>query len=180
MPIVNYRNYPGVIYSLNAAGDMVLPSNNHQTGTVGLQPLPRSAEQYAWGYRLSRKASLNSQPFIRIYQFRHSPKDSIYVFDSFDGGGKLFPYDPVLDKAQQIRSTKNISIEAFIFALQRQGNGLKKKSLLNGLLRKKIEIVNEREVIFSPQEYADIDEDWKKRCNDLLSRIHWRRVANPK
>ena len=179
IPIVNHRNRPGVIYSLNAAGDMVLPSNNNQTGTVGLQPLPRPAEQYAWGFRLSGKASLNSQPLIRIYQFRHSPEDSIKVFDSFDGGEKLFPYDPVLGKAQQIGSTKNISIEAFELALQKQRNGLKKKSLLNDLRRKKIEIVNEREVIISPQEYADIDEDWKKRRNYLFSRIHWRRVAYP-
>ncbi|ACD93903.1 FRG domain-containing protein [Trichlorobacter lovleyi] len=175
-PIMSCHQPPGVLYSLNAAAEHSLRPNNPFSGAVGLQPLRRPAEQYAWGYRLPRRASLNSQPFLSIYPFAHSPRDSVAIFDAFEGGKKLFPYDPVLDKAQQISLTRHLSNGALELAIQRT-RGFKRQSALNALSQKGIEVTDRREHTFSQLELTQIEEDWKQRQPDLLSRIHWRLAA---
>jgi hypothetical protein len=91
----------GIIYSYLAAADMSGLWQTHSS-IIGLQPLSRPAEQYAWCYRLPKGASLNSRRFVSSSQFVHDPRVSIKIFDIFEGGEKLFPYDPISKKALKI------------------------------------------------------------------------------
>ena len=173
-PILSDRRPPGVLYRLNAAADISVRYDNPYSGTVGFQPLRRPAEQYAWSYRLPKRASLNSQRFLSIYEFIHSPKDSIAVFEVFEGGTKLFPHDIVSVKAQQVIATKRLSREALELAISRSKSTWKKHSAMNAFARKGVEVTDKSEIMFSPQELVEMRSDWDTRRPDLISRIRWR------
>lgn len=168
----------GIIYSYLAAADMAGLWQPHSS-IVGLQPLSRPAEQYAWCYRLPKRASLNSRRFVTSSQFVHDPRVSIKIFEHFEGGAKLFPYDPVSKKAREIASMKKLSRSAFDLAMTRYGQRMRKQSILNDLSRKGVEIVDDRETVFTEAEKAKAEKEWNERRPDLISRIHWRKVCYP-
>ena len=168
----------GIIYSYLAAADMA-GLCSPRTSIVGLQPLSRPAEQYAWCYRLPKRASLNSRPFFSSFQFVHDPRVSIKIFDTFEGGKKLFPYDPISEKALKIASMKKLSRSAFDLAITRYEQRMREQSTLNDLSRKGVSIVDDRETVFTEAEKAKAEKEWIERRSDLVSRIHWRRVCYP-
>ncbi|HIJ97225.1 MAG TPA: FRG domain-containing protein [Desulfuromonadales bacterium] len=176
-PIISDKRPPGVLYSLNAAAEISARPDNPRSGTIGLQPLPRPAEQYAWSYRLPRRTSLNSQPFLSKYEFIHSSKDSITIFETFERGTKLFPFDPVSEKAHQIVSSKCFSNDALQLVIERSNGTVRQKSAMNDLARKGFYIIGKQEIVFSQQELTEIENDWDKLRPDLLSRIHWRNAC---
>jgi hypothetical protein len=169
----------GVIYTFNAAAEISTRPEESYLSAVGLQPLPRPAEQYAWGYRLPGGASLNSRPFVLAFSFAHDPKSSVKIFEYFEGGTKLFPLDPVENKARQLAAANRFSKEAFLLALTRCGESMEEQFILNALHRKGVEIVDVREIMFTETEKAEMERKWIERRDDLNSRIHWRRVCYP-
>jgi len=177
-PILRPRP-PGIIYSLDAALDIAIRPEEPYSSVVGLQPLRRPAEQYAWCYRLRGHNSLNSQHFVSLHQFIHHPQASKKIFEKFEGGAKLFPYDPVSEKVQEIAAANRFSRAAFDLAMTRYGHNMRERSTLNELARRGIQIVSDREVTFTHSELVSIDDEWKKRRDDFMSRIHWRLAYGP-
>ncbi len=171
----------GIIYTYLVAADAADAAGPKQpySSIVGLQPLSRPAKQYAWCYRLSKRTSLTSQRFVSYLQFIHDPKASIKIFEYFEGGAKLFPYDLVSEKAREIATTKKLSRKAFCLALTGYGHRMREQSTLNSLSREGVEIVNDREIVFTETEKAKIKKEWNKQRLDLISRIHVRRVCYP-
>jgi hypothetical protein len=171
----------GIIYTYLAAGDIGNPAGPEEPcpSIVGLQPLPRPAEQYAWCYRLPKWASLNSQPYVKRLSFVHDPGVSKKLFEHFEGGARLFPYDPVSEKARQIFSTKEFTKGAFRMALAKGGGAMKERSTLALLSRKGITVIDEPKPAFTIAEKAEIEKDWSRRKSALVSRIHWRRTSYP-
>ncbi len=171
----------GIIYSYLAAADIADPVGPEQpySCAVGLQPLPRPAEQYAWCYRLPKRASLNSRRFVTCLPFIHDRKVSTDLFENFEGGAKLFPYDPVSEKAREISLTKRLSKGAFHLAMTKHGQRMKEQSTLNALRRKGIQIIDGREIVFTEAEKAEIEKEWNERRADLIARIHYRRACYP-
>jgi len=171
----------GVIYTYFAAADIGDPAGPEEpySSVIGLQPLRRPAEQYAWCYRLPKRASLNSRRYVTSLSFVHDPRVSTKVFEQFEGGAKLFPYDPVSEKARQILSAKEFSNGAFHMALAKYGSRMKEGSTLNALSRKGITITDEAKVAFTKAEKTEIEKDWSERRSVLDSRIHCRRACYP-
>ena len=168
----------GIIYKYNQAFDMAEEQEEPCSFVVGLQPLPRPAAQYAWCYRLPKRASLNSQRFVSHFSFVHEPKVSTKIFERFEGGEKLFPNDPVSNKAIEIAKANRLSRNAFNLAFSKYKQN-KTEKILNNLSRKGIQIVNNREIIFSESEILEIQREWNERRYDLISRIHWRMACYP-
>lgn len=168
---------PGIIYRYNAILDMEL--DKPRPLVVGLQPLRRPAEQYAWGVRLPHRISLNSQRVVSAFSFVHDPQVSWKIFQDFEGGAKLFPDDVVAVKTSAIASTSNFSREAFSLAMTKYGQHMKERSTLNDLARHGIQITTTREISFTQTEIAGAAVEWNNRRSDLISRIHWRRVFYP-
>lgn len=170
----------GVMYSYFAA-DIGDPDGPEEplTSIVGLQPLSRPAEQYAWSYRLPKRASLNSLRYITRFSFVHKPEVATRLFEHFEGGKKLFPYDPVAEKARQILASKELSREAFRLVLARHQGRMKEMATLNALKRKGIEIIEESRISFTSAELEEIAQEWRARRPDLESRIHYRRACYP-
>jgi hypothetical protein len=176
-PIMDAKN-DGVFYTLNAALD-ISDEQEPFSSIVGLQPLSRPGDQYAWGYRLAKGASLNARQFVTTIHFAHDAKASKKIFEYFDGGAKLFPYDPVTEKAKEIAQTSKLSKQAFQLAKLRYGQDKDEQSLLADLTRKGLEIVDTQHIAFTFAEKAQIEIHWKSRKSDFLSRIHWKRALYP-
>jgi hypothetical protein len=169
------------MYSYFSALDIGDPDGPEEpfSSIVGLQPLRRPAEQYAWSYRLPKRASLNSLRHITRFSFVHHPAISTKLFEHFEGGTKLFPVDPVAEKARQIISTNELSRDAFHMVLARHGCRMKEVSTLKALKRKGIEIIDEPKIAFTSAEREEIAQEWRARQSDLESRIHYRRACYP-
>ncbi|SHL00374.1 FRG domain-containing protein [Desulfatibacillum alkenivorans DSM 16219] len=169
----------GVFYTYFEAADVGDPTGPKipHSSIVGLQPLRRPAEQYAWCYRLPKRASLNSRPFLTCTPFLHDRRVSIKVFERFEGGEQLFPSDPLAEKALHISLTKKFSQNAFQMAMAKHGKKMKQGSTLNALKRKGIAIINTPTVAFSETEQQEISKDWDARKPYLFSRIHFRKAC---
>lgn len=176
-PIVKAR-YEGVFYMLNIALDLS-EEQEPFSSVVGLQPLSRPGDQYAWVYRLTKGTSLNARRFVTTIHFAHDAKASKKIFEYFDGGAKLFPYDPIAEKARAIAHANKLSKLAFQLAKSRYGQDINESMLLEELAQKGIEIVDTQLITFTSVENTQIEIHWKIRKSDLLSRIHWRRALYP-
>lgn len=170
-PIEKAR-YEGVFFTLNTAFDMS-EEQEPFSSVVGLQPLSRPGDQYAWGYRLAQGTSLNARRFVTTIHFTHDAKASKKIFEYFAGGAKLFPDDPVAEKTREIARAKKLSKQAFQLAKSRYEHDMDELSLLTELTRKGFEIVDTQHIAFTFTEKMQIENHWKSRKTDLLSRIHW-------
>lgn len=177
-PILQPRP-PGIIYSLNAALDVATKPEAPHSFAVGLQPLRRPAEQYAWCYRLRSPNSLNSQSFVSSHKFAHNPQVSKIILEKFEGGAKLFPYDPVSEKAREIAVANRFSEAAFALAMERYGQNMEEQSTLKKIAQEGIQIVGDREIIFSQSELESMRDEWNSRRREFMSRIHCRLVYGP-
>lgn len=177
-PILQPRP-PGIIYSLNAALDVATKPEAPHSFAVGLQPLRRPAEQYAWCYCLRDPNSLNSQGFVSSHKFAHNPQVSKIILEKFEGGAKLFPYDPVSEKAHEIAVANRFSEAAFALAMERYGQNMEEQSTLKKIAQEGIQIVGDREIIFSQSELESMRHEWNSRRREFMSRIHYRLVYGP-
>jgi len=171
-------NHKGVIYKFSFALNSLVEDQNSspsRSSVVGLQPLDRPAEQYAYCYRLTKKQSLNSMPYFKPYFFTHDPKISIKVFERFEGGKTLFPSDPVKEKAIAISKTMKISAEALHLVMAKFKKKFKEKKTINDLKRKGIIIVEKSQISFTEKEKLIIQGQWNLRREDILSKIGVRR-----
>lgn len=168
---------PGIIYRYDPVCYMDLETSS--PFVVGLQPLRRPGEQYAWCVRLPHRISLHSQRVVSAFSFVHDPQVSWKIFQDFEGGAKLFPDDPVSTKASAIASTSNFSHDAFSLAMARYGQHMKERSTLNDLARHGIQITRNQEISFTQAEIEGAAAEWNERRPDLISRIHWRRAFYP-
>lgn len=167
----------GIIYRYVPVSYMDLEKS--RPFVVGLQPLRRPAEQYAWCVRLPHRTSLHSQRVVSAFSFVHDPQVSWKIFQDFEGGAKLFPDDSVSAKASAIASASTFSRDAFSLAMTRYGQHMKERSTLNDLARHGIQITRIREISFTQAEIEGATVEWNERRSDLISRIHWRRAFYP-
>lgn len=176
-PILEPRD-EGVVYALNEAFDTSV-EEIPCSSIVGLQPLSRPGRQYAWACRLPKGATLNNRRFIETIRFAHDAKSSQKIFEYFEGGAKLFPHDPVVDKACAIAKSMILSEQAVLLAISRYRKGTNEESVLADLTRMGLEIVNYQPCPFSSTEREQIQKQWDRYKDVLLSRIHWRRACYP-
>ena len=164
----------GVMYAcLSALATIEEPPS---AAIVGLQPLPRPGEQYAWCYRVPAGLSLNTMPHVRVLRFQHDRRASHYIYDHFDGGEKLFPVDAAAAKADAIQQATHLSRPAFEIAREAFGGSGESYALLAALKAKGIEIDEDGVGGFADAELHEIESEWLARRDGLLSRIHYRRV----
>lgn len=80
-------------------------------GIVGLQPFRRPGEQKAHSFRLDPGEDF--EEYAHPMLFRHSKEASEEIYERFEGGAELFPYDPVEEKAKTIRNSQQFSRQSF-------------------------------------------------------------------
>ncbi len=133
------------------------PATEPKLEIVRLQPFPRPGNQKAYAVKLRKGENFSAHKML----FHHSKENSQKIYDLFDGGKKLFPLDPIKNKAQEISEGVVFSQEAFEQVLQRYDFARRAEYYLNGLRENKIEISNACEYRFSITEINQFKGEWE-------------------
>ncbi|MCK4734370.1 MAG: FRG domain-containing protein [Methanophagales archaeon] len=148
---VSSQNGPGVLMKT------VYPATEPKLEIVGLQPFPRPGNQKAYAVKLPKGENFSAHKVL----FHHSKENSQKIYDLFDGGKKLFPPDPIKNKAQEISEGVAFSQEAFEQVLQRYDFARRAEYYLNGLRENKIKTSNTWEYHFSITEINQFKDGWE-------------------
>ncbi|HJH27884.1 MAG TPA: hypothetical protein C5S37_14245 [Methanophagales archaeon] len=155
---VSSQNGPSVLMKTPALV-YTNPVTEPKLEIVGLQPFPRPGNQKAYAVKLRKGENFSAQKML----FHHSKESSQKIYDLFDGGKKLFPPDPIKNKAQEISEGVVFSQEAFEQVLQRYDFARRAEYYLNGLreMENKIKISNTCEYRFSITEINQFKGEWE-------------------
>lgn len=172
------QTHPGVFYQYKMPflepGEMTTPYFDRKLQAIGLQPFPRPGEQSAYSYRLGNN-NLNDVPLVITNLFMHEKADSYKIYELFEGGEKLFPYDPIQEKTSIIATTNQFSEDAFFSAYRKYGRSLKKvKALKKQMKAQGINLEQKPIQYFSAQEIVDLTDRWNEQRKVFVPKIAFR------
>jgi hypothetical protein len=104
----------GVIYRVHW---VEMPTEPKRVRWIGLQPLPRPAEQWAWTCELLLGEDFERAPGLQAISFSHSVKVGEIFLSQFDGGRSLFPSDPMANVATRITVAAELPADALNWAI---------------------------------------------------------------
>lgn len=90
---------------------------------IGYQPFMRCSAQHAYAIKMSDDFPLQEDISFEKLRFRHSEKLAKFIFNKMDQGGKIYPYEGLLnfeDVIQNIKNASNFSEGAFEWAFEKQ------------------------------------------------------------
>ena len=96
----------GVLYRLHWSR---IPPEPKRVRWIGLQPLPRPAEQWGWTCELFLGEDFEQAPFLQAVPFTHARKAGEHFLQKFAGGEALFPSDPMSRVADRIVNSSTSS-----------------------------------------------------------------------
>ncbi len=165
---VSSQNGPGVLMKTPALVYRSIPVTEPKLEIVGLQPFPRPGNQKAYAVKLRKGENFSAHKML----FHHSKEGSQKIYDLFDGGKKLFPPDPIKNKAHEISEGVVFSQEAFEQVLQRYDFARRAEYYLNRLRENKIKISNTCEYRFSITEISQFKGEWENgRKSEFYNQI---------
>lgn len=89
-----------LVYTMN-------PMNVPKLQPIGLHPFPRPGNQKAYAVQLECGENYSAHKML----FHQTKEGSEYIYDLFEGGTKLFPSDPLKEKADEILGGRVFSRE---------------------------------------------------------------------
>lgn len=104
----------GVVYRIQWTR---MPEHQSRVKWIGLQPLPRPAEQWAWTCELLLGEDFDRAPGLQGIRFSHSAKVGDHFLNEFDNGKRLFPADPMVRVAERIVAAKMLPTAALEWAM---------------------------------------------------------------
>lgn len=159
VPIID-SNEKGIIYFIPP--HFQLPNNSKselELFPLGLQCFKRPGEQRAFSINLKNKKDLNEIPGIFKFKFYQDKHISEQIFNALDSGNKIFPYDAVERKVQEINQLTEFSRAVFKEAYTRykQDVKLSESELLEILISIGINITNNNRLVnYSEDEIAEL------------------------
>jgi hypothetical protein len=170
----------GVLYCLDWRR---VPAESKRIKWIGLQPLPRPSEQWAWTCELFLGEDFEQAPDLKGLRFTHSPKVGEHFLHKFAGGETLFPSDPLARLADRINQASRFplwALEETIADLTSDEKGLpndhREQLLIE--IEGKLKIVPDKDCP-SPMTEADVaelDDIWSKKKDDFLRGVGVRLV----
>jgi hypothetical protein len=165
----------GIIYYISP----IIMMDYDNFNIVGLQPFHRPAEQKAFSYKLSKGNDLAQKPAVQKLIFKQSVEGTNYLFDKFDRGRQLFPYDPIKLKADEIKKATVFSGEAFFETYKRSNFSNSQIYFKKKLEMKNITFADKSNLNFNSREINKFDKSWKEKRNSFFEKIGVRRVMYP-
>lgn len=105
------KNGVGVIHKLTPSEEKFQELQNNAVcipEPLGFQLMLRPTEQSAWTLEIPFGWNFLSYPTHKRLKFSHSEEVGQYFLDLFDGGNKLFPFDPLSNVADKIKQSLDI------------------------------------------------------------------------
>lgn len=173
-PIKENEGY-GVIYVYGIESQLkdMVSSNGFsemKLRPVGLQPFSRPGEQGGYVLKLAKDDNFNHLCTQKI-KFRHDSKIAELVFNYANRSKKLFPYDPLQDKAKVIRNSTTFSQEAYSMTVNRYFPTTQETDIESWINEEKINIQNDPIVKFSDKEKQDFYKKWQREERSYYDRI---------
>lgn len=170
------KSKKGIIYYIPSC---IIMEDFSNFGIVGLQPFPRPAEQKAFRYKLNNRDDFAKKSFVQKLIFKQTSEGTKYIYHKFDNGNKLFPYDPLKNKVDELKKTKVFSKNAFLETYKRFIFPKSKTYYKNKLKNKNIIFKDRTSLYFSLKEIKELDKLWKERKNNIFKNVGYRRVRYP-
>jgi len=165
----------GIIYFISS----LIMEEVDNFGIVGLQPFHRPAEQRAFRYKLNKGDDLAKNDFVKILKFTQTTEGSKYLYRIFNNGKKLFPYDMIKNKVDEIKTTKVFSKKAFLKTYKRFKFTKPIKYYLKELREKNIIIEKSTVLDFNNKEMEIFEKSWKGKKKHYFDNAGYRRVIYP-
>jgi hypothetical protein len=165
----------GIIYFISS----LIMEEDDNFGIVGLQPFHRPAEQRAFRYKLNKGDNLAKNDLVKILKFTQTPEGSKYLYRIFDNGKKLFPYDMIKNKVDEIKTTIVFSKKAFLKTYKRSKFTKPIKYYLKELRGKNIIIKKNTALDFNNEEIDIFEKSWKEKKKHYFNNTGHRRVIYP-
>lgn len=165
----------GIIYFIST---LIMEEYNN-FDIVGLQPFCRPAEQRAFRYKLNKGDDLVKKSFVRKSKFKQTSEGAEYLYRMFNNGKKLFPYDMLKNKAEEIKVTNIFSKKAFLETYKRYIFTKPKDYYLNKLREKNIILEKNTILHFNSEEIKNFNKLWKKKKKHFFDNIGCRRAIYP-
>jgi hypothetical protein len=181
LPVVSAKG-PGVMYRISSAfwGCDNMPA---ELGTIGWQPLKRPEQQRAHGLRMKPGQDFCTLPHVQMIKFRQCPDISNRIWKSFDEGKVLFPNDAAADLAMQAEALTEFTRHQLDEAWGRldEWDGVSRDTEKRHEVEQNIGLTIAVSTILT-WDGLDVERDEAKLADQLLeilSNVHFRRVANP-
>jgi hypothetical protein len=134
---------------------------DNKISVIGMQPFIRPGVQKGFAFHFNQKENFN---FFR-YTFNYTKDDSIYIFNKFEQGKKLWIQDILAEKTKKIASQTAFSIYTFNqTCINYRVSGLSKNQLKNKLSDNEIQISTHINISeFSASECSEIVNEWNNQ-----------------
>jgi len=144
------------------------PEEESKFKVVGLQPFHRPAQQKGYAYQLDIEEDFATRG-ASIY-FRHSKVASQQIFEEFKQGEALYPYDPILEKAEQHKQLNMFSKQALKILLEKESSLFSNPfSYYEELLKKHgITFKEKAPLQFTEEEKIKIRQNWHSNERELF------------
>lgn len=170
----------GVFYRLSWRD---IPPTPKRIGWIGLHPLPRPAEQWAWTCELFLGEDFEAAPSLQGFRFTHNERVGDHFLTMFEGGEALFPSDPLARVAHRINDGARMPEWALTETIadivgDPQGlQGQDERALLTEI-QDRCDVAAEANCPspMTPADAAELDSIWNKRKDDFLKGVTFRLV----
>lgn len=168
----------GIIYRVDLEG---LSNPFGEYKPLGPQSLPRPTDQCAWVSEIPITHSFDGWPNVFIMSFQHDHSVGEYFLNKFEGGEKLFPFDPLADVAHEIVNcgeVPDILLDGAIRSFSEDEYGIKPEQIptVKKEAMKLTSACDYRRIL--SQEQVDSlmnDFEWRKKMLSEI-KVRWRAV----
>lgn len=162
----------GIIYFIST----IVMEEYNNFDIVGLQPFCRPAEQRAFRYKLNKGDDLAKKTFVKKLKFKQTPEGTKYLYRMFNNGNKLFPYDMLKNKVEEIKAANIFSKKAFL-ETYKSFNFTKPINYYLEKLREKNIIIGKSTVLdFNNKEMEIFEKSWKEKKKHYFDNAGHRRA----
>ena len=173
----------GVVYRYSLLPEYFLPEKDNsikskKISVIGLQPFKRPGEQKGFALKMEEGENLNNVRGIKEYRFRHDKLAAEIIYYRMNQGKNLFPYDELEELAKKIKSSKEISNNAFELACKKYTvEQMNEKKLREACIGKGIKFANYPIARFSRNIKNNFLKYWKKNGEkEFFSKIVYRQL----
>lgn len=139
--------------------DYFNPNGKHEFHTIGLLPFERPVFQKAYG--LTPSGGVSGKRLV----FDQDTKFSQMILDKFNGGDMLFPPDPIVEKAQEIKKLRDFSLSAFLLLMDRH---LRFQNTNKYIKDNSITLHENSPHNFSKSELHNLKESWENSGKEIF------------
>lgn len=145
---------------------------------IGLQPFSRPGEQGGYVLRMTKDEDFNKLCKIKI-KFRHDPMVSDLIFNYANRSKKLFPYEPIQDKAKIICNSDTFSEAAYNLVKKKYYPSTPQLLIDAWMQNQHITIQRGRLVTFTEKEKQKFLKEWPGMQAKFWSRVIPRYTFTP-